>query len=219
MLVLVPTVFELRLLFPEVAAGPWPARLAGRDDDHGRAPSVALCGLGLSEAGARAGVLLARATDEEALLVGLAGTYDAGALPPGRVFAASHVEVTGIGMGGMESGSSRPSDGPLAGHSLGSGPLPLDVALGAFGTAGLLSAATASSTPEEAARRHEAHPRCLAEDMETHAVRVAALAAGKRLYVLRAVSNAAGERGAGGWRIDDAALALREAIESFLESA
>jgi futalosine hydrolase len=83
----------------------------------------------------------------------------------------------------------------------------------------LLSVAAASASRAQACSRARRFPGCLAEDMEAHAVLLAASATGKSLVVLRAASNVAGDRDHAGWRIEAALATLRAALERLVETA
>jgi nucleoside phosphorylase len=212
-LILIPTAFELQALFPEAgtlrAHETW--RLGARPGHE-----VARCGLGLASAGAHAAALLAE-HDADAVLVGLAGSHDLRELPLGAAFLASTVDVDGIGFGegadflapaaserlGEEWESMPPADPWL--------PDGLDLP-----RHGLLSVAAASATRAVAARRRSLFPRAVAEDMEAHAVLLAAAATGRRLAVLRAASNEVGDRDPARWAVAEAARALRAVLDTWL---
>jgi futalosine hydrolase len=219
-ILLVPTPMELRHLLPECEEAVQPGRLATWPR-HGGADGlpvrVACCGVGLAAAGARAGALLAREPDEACVLAGIAGSL-APRLPTGGVVIANGVEVDGIGIGTGEGfvALSR-ADGPLAGELR---PRPQRLQLpprlvGVPGVVigGVLSVAAASGDDAQAQRRARLFPACVAEDMEAHAVAIAAEAAGKSLCVVRGVSNVAGDRRHATWRVGEALSAVRSVIE------
>jgi futalosine hydrolase len=211
-LVLVPTDLERSLLLPDAAGGATPA---GRASPWPGRPGVAVatCGFGLSAAGAGAGVLLARRSPSVAVLAGLAGAL-ADDVVPGQVLVGTAVALDGVGVGeGERFVPFAEIDGPMAGR-LSSLALPLSAPAALSGRRGLLlSAASAAAAADEVERRRRRHPDALAEDLETHAVALAAQAASVRLVVVRAVSNRAGDRDHAGWKAREALAAVREALE------
>ena len=78
--------------------------------------------------------------------------------------------------------------------------------------ASIVSVAAASGDAEEARLLRTRRPGVVVEDMETWAVALAAADAGIPLRVLRAISNAAGDRDQAHWRIGAALAALRRAL-------
>jgi len=62
------------------------------------------------------------------------------------------------------------------------------------------------------------HPQALAEAMEGHGVAVAAKAHGKAFLELRAISNPVGVRDIGSWSMDEALVALSDAVYALLNS-
>ena len=178
--------------------------------------AIACCGFGLAAAGAGAAAILAGRPDD-ACLVGLGGTYDVAEAPVGSVVAADAVHVAGLGL--------PPSSAPRAG---------LDAELGAEVTGsgaspvvpedlrphvrvgGVLSAAMPSAGLDEARLRAAEHPRALVEDMEAHAALLATELLGRKLVVIRGVSNVAGERDKSRWEVDRAARALRATLDAWL---
>ena len=171
-----------------------------REAMFGDDPRVAVCGFGLAEAGARAAHAIATAATPPARLVlaGLAGTYDAQAWPVGTAVVAGSVRCHGIGAGGLSPAGLGFSD-----HDV--------LRLAADGPE-LLSVATASASPEQARERHDEYPEAALEEMEGFAVAVAAAAFGVPLVIVRGVSNAAGDRDQTGWRVAEAARAVRGAV-------
>lgn len=223
MLILVPSRLERERLLPEAGAGPAPGPWPGRGAGEGAAVIVASCGVGVARAGARTAGLLAELRPERVVLAGLAGTYDAEALPAGALLTASLLELHGVGVGeGPGHLSLEEAGGALAEEAPASeGPVELlwPLVPGGASVGGLLTACAASANPDEAERRSERHPSCVAEDMESWAVAAAAREAGVPLTVLRAVSNEAGERDHARWALDEAFAALRRALEAITEPA
>ena len=217
MLILVPTSLELRGVFPEIAAqaqagaAPWLPQTS-----LGEPAWVARCGFGLAASGARAAALWSRVPGD-ACLTGLAGTYDAERVPQGSVVLADAVEVEGIGFG-AEASFTHPaaSGGALESEwetqrSMAPWTPPMPARRVA-----MLSVASASGDAAHAAQRRTRHPACDVEEMEGEAVLQAARALGRRLAILRCVSNVAGDRDQARWRMADALSALRAALDSWL---
>lgn len=221
-LVLVPTPLEARVLF---------GRKLERELVHtgtavgalgSRSVNLALCGFGLAAAGAGAAHALAQArpAPAQALLVGLAGTYDPERAPVGSVIVATSVRSDGIGVG---SGSDFRSAGEIGwpqGVALsGLAPVADCVALTPWPkTDGavqgeLLSVASGSATPTDATARAHRFPTALAEEMEGFAVALAARLAQIPLGVVRGVANVAGQRDPASWKVDEALAAVRTLLD------
>jgi futalosine hydrolase len=96
----------------------------------------------------------------------------------------------------------RPGDAPPDLLPLLDLPLP-GVVRGVIGTV-----AAASADAAQAAAWRARHPDVLVEEMEAHAVAAACARAGVPLAVLRAVSNACGDRDFARWEVDRALAAL-----------
>lgn len=217
MLILVPTSLESRLLFPELAPDAKCAPVSWLPRTSLGEPAwVGTCGFGLAAAGARAGIAWSR-TPGAACLVGLAGSLDEARAPVGSLVVASSVEVEGIGFGSEETFvHPRDAGGAMADEWMRQAPAtPWVPPLGAL-AAPILSVASSSGSPEDAARRLARHPGCVAEEMEAEAVLHAASALGRRLVILRGISNVAGCRDARAWRSAEALDAVRQALQSWL---
>jgi futalosine hydrolase len=152
---------------------------------------LALCGFGLAEAGARAAHAIAThaAAADGVILLGAAGTYDPRVHPVGSAIVAGSVRCHGIGAEGRSPealGFGAPELLPLAGD----GPE-------------IVSVAEASSA-EAAAAITRSHPRAVAEEMEGYAVALAAIAFGVDLWIVRGISNVAGDRNVSGWALPEA---------------
>ena len=219
MLILMPTALELRGAFPEIALGaagepvPWLRRTS-----FGEPAWVARCGFGLSASGARAAAHWSRLPGD-ACLAGLGGSLDASRAPVGSLALASSVEVEGIGFGD-EGAFVHPArcGGALQAEwesSAAATPWtpPLDAAIRRVP---FLSVASSSGSAAHAALRRERHPGCVVEEMEADAVLHAAAALGRRLAVLRATCNLAGDRDPARWRVPEALASLREALDAWL---
>lgn len=173
MLLLVPT---------ELEAGLIPSGSTG---------TIAICGFGLAEAGARAAHAIATRPEaaDGVVLVGAAGTYNPAVHPVGSAIVAGSVRCHGIGADGRSPealGFGRPEVLPLAGE----GPEIVSVA-----------AASDRATAADIARTH---PAAAAEEMEGYAVALAALEFGVDLWIVRGISNVAGDRDVSGWALPEA---------------
>jgi futalosine hydrolase len=179
MLILVPTALESELLFPDGAPGP-----------------VVVCGFGLAAAGAGAAHAIASnpaAAADGIVLVGAAGTYDAGRHPIGSAMVAGSIRCEGIGAGTGDDHRSGAELGFAASNA---------IALGAGDE--LLSVAAAAGSQREAADRKLRHPDAAGEEMEGYAVALAAELFGVGLTIVRGFSNAAGDRDHSRWRMPEA---------------
>ncbi len=152
---------------------------------------LALCGFGLAEAGARAAHAIA--THPEAadgvILLGAAGTYDPATYPVGSAVVAGSVRCHGIGAEGRSPealGFGAPELLTLAGR----GPE-------------IISVAEASDATNAAAIARR-HPEAVAEEMEGYAVALAAQQFGVDLWIVRGISNVAGDRDVSGWALPEA---------------
>ncbi len=183
----------------------------------GEAVDVATCGMGLAAAGARAAALMASRVDD-ACLVGLAGTLWPDRLPSGVVLASA-VEVEGIGFG-TELAFEHPSRsrGPAAEAWVAQASARPWMPELAVARHPILSVASASGDEAHARLRRERHPACAIEEMEGEAVMQAATALGRRVAILRGISNVAGDRDHARWRVAEAGKALRETLDAWLQS-
>ena len=180
-LVLVPTALELRAL--EACGGLPPGHAI-----------LAACGFGPAAA-AKAAALIRTLRPARALLLGIAGSLDPGALPVGSAAAFARVAIDGLDTAGFE---------------LAPG-LGLGTAIALQGGEGLLvTVATPSRSRAESASLAARHAGATAEDMEGFGVAVACALAGVPLAILRGISNEAGDRDRSRWRIPEAVAAARE---------
>jgi futalosine hydrolase len=206
-LVLVPTAGELRALTPAIG-------------DRAR---VELCGFGPVAAAARTAALLAEQAPARVLLVGIAGRFgDRLALGSAHVFGEVACFGIGAGTGAAFVPAAAlgwpqwPGDPPSAEAAIGDviacGPMPA-TAPRAAGL--LLTACAASADAADVADRRRLFPAAVAEDMEGFGVALACRLAGVPLTVVRGISNDAGDRDKGRWRIDaalEAAAALARTL-------
>jgi futalosine hydrolase len=190
-LILVPTAIESAILFPNGSPG-----------------RIALCGFGLAAAGAGAAHAIAAnrsAASDGVVLVGAAGTYDAGRHPVGSAVVAGRIRCEGIGAG---TGAAHRSAAELGFADSDAIDLGDDVEL--------LSVAAAAGSPQEASDRRARHPDAAGEEMEGYAVAVAAQLCGVGLTIVRGFSNVAGERDRSQWHMQEA---LERAAGLVLEAA
>ncbi|MBL8896532.1 MAG: hypothetical protein JNM84_02840 [Planctomycetes bacterium] len=222
LLLLAPTRFELEaLLGPVPGLGPACVPAPGQ-----RALRVGLVGFGLAAAGITTARHLERERPTQVLLVGIAGSFDLARAPLASVHRIEAVSCHGIGVGEGREHIPAARVGfaqiprEICGEELGerlrlaAPPPPLD----RLPAAELLSATSAAANAGEAATRRAQHPRALLEDMEGYAVALAAILAGAPLSIVRAVSNAIGERDKTRWEVHAALSALRLALAPLLAS-
>lgn len=154
------------------------------------------------------------------VLAGLAGTYVPDEVAVGTAFEPSTVGLDGVGVG----------EGPDARSAtdLGWTLLPGAVSASADGVSEhlrlstsngphLLTVCAASANPEHAALRRRRHPGAAAEDMEGFGVALACRLQGATLRIVRGVSNIAGDRDHGSWRVDAAIAAARARVLEILQ--
>ncbi len=174
------------LLVPtELEAGMIPAEIT---------TPFAICGFGLAESGARSAHAIATRPEaaDGVILIGAAGTYDPSAYPVGSAVVAGSVRCHGIGADGRSPealGFGRPEVLDLAG-----------------GGPEIVSVAQASDR-EAADLIVAAHPQAVAEEMEGYAVALAAHEFGVDLWIVRGISNVAGDRNVAGWALPEAIAA------------
>ncbi len=154
---------------------------------------MATCGFGLAAAGAGAAHAIAAnaaAAAAGVLLVGAAGTYDERRAPLATALVAGSVRCHGIGAGGQSAAELGLGEPDLLGLA-DAGPE-------------IVSVATASARPAAAAALAARYPDAVAEEMEGYAVALAARRFGVPLSVVRGISNRAGDRDHGSWRLAEA---------------
>lgn len=171
---------------------------------------IHLCGFGPVAAAARSAELLARLQPARVLLIGCAGTHAPETHPVGTAWRFDSVAIDGIGageghhvLGPADLGLPQWTEDGEPVHDR----LPLD-----GGDAGLLlTVCSAAGDEPQAERRRARFPDARAEDMEAFGVALACHLARVPLTVIRGISNTAGNRDKGDWRLDEAltsALAL-----------
>lgn len=209
-LVLVPTLGERRLIEPTVAA----------------AARVELCGFGAIAAAARTAQLVAALHPTRVFLVGIAGRFDE-QLDLGSAHLFSEVACFGIGAGSGAAFQRAadlgwpqwPGDGSGGEGVIGdviacttlSAPDPQAAGL-------LLTACAASADAADVADRKRLFPAAVAEDMEGFGVAIACRLAGVPLAIVRGISNHAGDRDHGRWRIGPALEAAASLTITLLSS-
>jgi futalosine hydrolase len=188
-LLLVPTALEMREL---VRLGGFGTGIA----------LTATCGFGPIAAAATTAALLANLRPARVVLVGIAGSYDADAHPLERAVACSAVAIDGLETAGFQQAPGIGARIELASKG--------DAAL-------LLTVMAPSSTPGEAAGRRERFPDAALEDMEGFGVALACTLARVPLAIVRGVSNVAGDRDRGRWKVRGALAAARAVAAGILE--
>jgi len=159
---------------------------------------VALCGFGPVAAAARTAQLLCRWKPSRVILVGSAGTYDEGRAPIEVAVAGGRVTID-VGGEGFPQWPGD-ADTPQVGDTLD---------LSGEGEDLLLTVCTASAGPDQAGLRHRSHPDAVAEEMEGFGVALAATLVGVPVCIIRGISNRAGDRNLGEWKIKEALIAAR----------
>ncbi|GJM21789.1 MAG: hypothetical protein DHS20C15_17040 [Planctomycetota bacterium] len=182
-----------------------------------QASRVVVCGLGPVAAALGAAAALAERPASEVLLVGLAGSRDLERAPLGALALGSEAwnECVGVGHGREFL--------DLQGMGLADEPLPADVyplqqppCFDDLPAWPLGTVAAASASAQEAAARGARRPQVLLEEMEAWGVAQACERAGVPLAVLRAVSNAVGDRDHASWAFDAAFAALDAGLARWL---
>jgi futalosine hydrolase len=153
------------------------------------------------------------------ILVGSAGTYDEERLPIGQAIAGSSVALDGVGTGDGEwfrdvgeMGLLQwpgDADTPSIGTSL-------DLTAPTSEEALLLTVCAASADPLQVQRRRDRFPEALAEEMEGFGVALACALDGISLSIVRGISNVAGERNRGEWKMAEALKAALETVHGLL---
>ena len=235
-LLLIPTDLEWRLLQPNLRRVDGPGDAAAWTWEQG---PVRLCGFGLIVSAARTAALIRELQPRGVVLAGIAGSLS-DSLALGRAYEFSRIAVDGLGVGidcPAEAGGDanyRTSDqmgwpqwpGSIDSPRIGDR---IDLRPDGDATAtdrtipanphtdwGLLSVCAAAADRAHADRRRARYAEMSAEDMEGFAVAAACALAGIPLRVIRGISNRAGDRNVGGWRIEAALGAVAQLLnESF----
>lgn len=193
---------------------------AGLSRTGGRA---VLCGMGPVDAAAGAmRALMATSGVSQCVLAGIAGTYDPEVLPIGSVVCGGTFQLHGVGAGvdeclilpeQMGLPADAAGDLPVVSRELATARLP-----DYMQRACMLTVCAASVDAGHAQRRHNRYTDVLVEEMEAFAVARACRLAGVPFNCVRAISNIAGDRDAGRWRVQDALLAIDLALSQLVES-
>lgn len=187
-------------------------------DQGGVAPGLclrAVVGFGPVAAAVRTSQLITSLRPGRVLLLGIAGTFDAGRDPVGSALTFTSVAVDGIG-----AGQGKAFQGPRA---LGFPQWPGSPDTTSFAVQDALSLAAPPNTPkalllttcaasdsdEHASQRLTRFPTATAEDMEGFAVALSCAMAGVPCAIVRGISNLVGDRDPGHWRIPGALAAAR----------
>lgn len=179
--------------------------------------ALQICGFGPIAAAARTAGLIARYQSKRVILLGIAGAYNISQTPIGSAHRFSEVACDGIGVG---SGIDHQSASKMGWHQFNVGDaqpeiddsIELDSWLvrGLPNTGKLLTVCSASANEAEALRRTKMHPNAVAEDMEGFGVAMSCALARVPLQIVRGISNRAGDRNHGDWRIEEALRAAAE---------
>lgn len=214
-LLLSPTQFELRALV---------SHLSERELDT---VFLEVCGFGPVAAAARTSLLIAKYKPEMVLLAGIAGSLDPRCVV-GKAYGFFRVRSYGIGVG---DGSQFQSAGQVGWNQLeGEGDLKFDGVGDAisksnespsfdcqFETSGeLLSVCAASASEAEVRVKKGFCPDAAAEDMEGFAVAAACVMNNVPWFIVRGISNLAGDRLKGNWQTDGALLKAAEHVSRIL---
>ena len=189
-----------------------------------------ICGFGPVAAAARTAQLLARDCADLVLLAGIAGAYyDERIVPVGSALWCEEVTLDGVGAG--------EGNAFLSVDQLGF-PVVLDEEGASIGVTlsartfhstdlkgngnvsriGALTVCAASGDAAHAKRRRELHPRAAIEEMEGYGAALSARLFGSDFAMVRGISNVAGDRHVGAWRIDEALEAVRHEILAFFRT-
>ncbi len=209
LLILVPTRLEYNFLHPVVSA-----------TCPGDSVRVELCGFGPIAAAAQSALFLARHQPEQVILVGIAGSLSDD-FPVGTACQFQFVACCGVGAGTGDNHVSAEQMGwkhwapmdifsspgeigdKLALQSTPCGDVPASL---------LLTSCAASASDADVQLRLRQFPDAVAEDMEGFGVAVACHLAGVPLQIVRGISNRAGDRVHGGWKVQESLAAAAELL-------
>ncbi len=204
-LLCVPTEFERSIL----------ARVAPDLFEGDAAPGVELVGFGPVAAAARTAALIAQRSPDRLILLGIAGGLEGGP-SVGEAAEFGAVALDGVGAGAEHGGPLLlPSALGFPQWQDPQGEVLEHLSLPAGGPQ-LLSVCAASGSPAEASLRRERFEGAAAEDMETFGAALAARMAGVPLHAVRGISNVAGDREKGGWRIEPALEAAASCVRAMI---
>ncbi len=200
------------LLFPTEFERAKVADRVHRLEARGRTASH-ICGFGVIES-AISTTRIAAALDPsdcQFVLCGIAGSLSAD-LQIGRAYQFKSVACYGIGTG---SGSAYKSAREMGWSPKESNPLQWSAKLSSELVADcLLTVCAASANRAEADEKCARFPHAAAEDMESFSVSEATR--GFELFVVRGISNRAGNRNLGEWKIDEAMASVMDVVEGVI---
>lgn len=222
-LLLIPTDFERRLLLPQLS-------LTDLTDDKSQSVVVELCGFGLAASGILATRHIIRHQPDQVVLAGIAGALSTN-LTIGHACTFQRVAVHGIGAGeGPDFQSAGQLGWPQVSvteqHSQIGDVLALKVCQSEL-TSGapmqnaagqmLLSVCAASASERQAEHRRRLFPQAVAEDMEGFSVAMACQLAGLGCYIVRGLSNFAGDRDHQNWLVSEALCSTVPMLQEILK--
>lgn len=204
-LILVPTDFERQQL--DLPPGV-PVQILG----FGPLAAAASCALALAPGATKR-------VPKRVLLIGIAGTFDAAALPvaSARAFARVACDGVGVGLGSETLFPSQLGFPQIAGETPVFEELPLHTTAAAQGL--LVTTPAASANATEAAARAARFPGAVAEDMEAFGAALACHLVGLELTVIRGISNVAGDRDKSHWQIKAALDAAAKLARTLIEDS
>jgi len=214
-LILIPTELERRFLQR------WVDGFDRRGDcaEVSNSPvAVELCGFGLVAAAARTTQLIAMRRPQRVILIGIAGALDQ-SLRVGSAVAFGSVVVDGIGVGFGDSFQSAAAMGWSQWHdpaSASATPIGDRLDLSRGDGPALLSVCAASANARHAAVRRRAHPAAVAEDMEGFGVALACQLMRVPLWIVRGISNVAGNRDFKTWQVESALCQAARLVDAIL---
>ena len=167
---------------------------------------VEICGFGPIVAAAKAMELITQYQPSNVLLVGIAGAYDPEILT-GTAVVGSEVACFGIGAGSGADYQTAGEMGWMQWRGTGEQDLIGDVLpLANFDNhqCQILTVCAASNTSRDLDHRRRRFPNAAVEEMEGFAVATAAKMCGVPFYLVRGISNRAGDRDKCNWKIPEA---------------
>lgn len=231
-LLLIPTGFERDQLLPQLSLQKLNSSVA-----------VELCGFGLAAAGILAARHIAAHQPDQVVLAGIAGSLSA-ELTVGEAYSFQQVAVYGIGAG---EGSDFQTAGQLGwphaaatqqtptigdvlqlttrnpetrAAEMEPGDLSQESNAGVMGHSSgrlLLSVCAASASDQQAENRRRMFPQAAAEDMEGFSVAMACHFAGVGCYIIRGISNLAGDRNHRNWFVTQALNSVVPRLQEILK--
>lgn len=214
-LVLIPTRLEREKL-----SGDWLQR---------KGVECRLCGFGPVAAAVESASLISALHPQRVVLAGIAGSYTARQLGEVATFASVAMADVGarqehaillpsqLGFACWEPSGLTPPKGPK--NDAVFERLQLHPPAGQVAGGELLTVSAASGGPADVKQRRLQFPAATAEDMEGFAVALAAYRTSLPTTIVRGISNVAGERDVGNWKIGEAMRAVDEWLEEYLSSS